>query len=152
MLQERDYALVVRGAMRDAEGRTLGKDVVKKFRTSAEDRQRTELAAWKITTPPSGTRDPVTVRLPKSFDHKGLGRFVTIHRGADRLEGKIALGAGEQTWSFEPASPWQAADYELRVDGRLEDVAGNTPRRPFDMDLKASAPPPQRLDIMFRPR
>jgi hypothetical protein len=31
----------------------------------------------------------------------------------------------------------------------MEDVAGNTPARPFDMDLNAKLPPAQKLDLSF---
>jgi hypothetical protein len=65
--------------------------------------------------------------------------------------GKVTVGADERSWSFEPARPWDAAAYTVTVNGKLEDVAGNTPLRPFDMDLQAPVPPPQRRAIAFRP-
>src|SRR5204863_6629402 len=46
--EKRSYALVVRGGWTDLEGVKLGKDTIKKFRTTAEDRVRIELSGWKL--------------------------------------------------------------------------------------------------------
>jgi hypothetical protein len=153
LVPDRDYTFVIRGGLRDAQGQTLGKDVVKKFRTTAEDRQRIELVDWKITAPAVGATEPLFVTFPKSLDHKSLGRFLTVHDAAGRrVEGAITIGKHEQVWSFQPKAAWRAAEYQLRVDGRLEDTAGNTPRRPFDVDLRMTPPPAQPLELPFRPR
>ena len=40
--------------------------------------------------------------------------------------------------------------YYLHVDPQLEDVAGNTPLRPFDFDLKAPKLPEQKLRLEFK--
>jgi hypothetical protein len=153
LLPDRDYTLVIRGGICDAQGQTMGKDVVKKFRTTAEDRQRIELADWKITAPAAGTTEPLVVTFPKSLDHKSLERFVTVQSASgQRVEGAITIGRHEQVWSFQPKTAWQAAEYQLHVDGRLGDTAGNTPRRPFDVDLRMTPPPAQALELTFRPR
>ena len=39
------------------------------------------------------------------------------------------------------AQPWRAGDFELRVDKRLEDVAGNSIARVFDTDRDRAAGP-----------
>src|SRR4029077_4857831 len=49
--EKRSYALVGGGAWTDLEGNKIGKDTIKKFRTTAEDRVRIELGDWKLTTP-----------------------------------------------------------------------------------------------------
>lgn len=152
LLPRRDYTFVVRGAIADAEGRKIGVDVRKKFRTTAEDRTRIELKKWTVSTPQAGTTQPLTAQFSKAIDNKSLERLVTIRDAAGHtITGKITLGKDEKSWSLVPDRPWQASEYRLVVNDRLEDVAGNTPLRPFDMDLEAPAPPPQRLEIPFRP-
>lgn len=149
---DRDYTFVVRGSMVDAGGQKLGKDVMTKFRTVAEDRVRIELGEWKVQAPKAGGTMPLRVTFPKSLDHKSLERFLAIEDSkGETVAGKMAIGQDEKSWSFVPARPWQDQDYRLKVNGRLEDAAGNTPLRPFDLDLTAPAPPEQRLDISFRP-
>lgn len=153
LVPRRDYTLVIRGAMLDANGQKLGKDVTKKFRTTAEDRVRVDLAEWKITPPAAGGALPVEVAFSKSIDRDSLSRFLTIvdSRG-NAVAGNHSVGAKELTWSFTPKTPWAAEEFSLRIDPRMEDVAGNTPVRPFDMDLDAPSPPRQRLDLPFRPK
>ena len=152
LLPGRDYTFVVRAEIADAEGRKLGVDVRKRFRTTAEDRVRIELKKWRVAKPQAGTTQPLTVHFSKAIDHKSLERLLTVRDAAGQtIPGKITLGKDEKSWLFVPVHPWQARDYRLVVDGRLEDAAGNTPHRPFDMDLEAPVPPPQRLEIPFRP-
>jgi hypothetical protein len=148
----REYTFVIRGSMVDANGQQLGKDVTKKFRTTAEDRVRIELSDWKVNTPKSGA-GPLSVEFPKSIDHKLLEHYLTVVDAQGSLiAGKTQVGPNEKSWAFVPSRPFENQDYRLKIDGRLEDVAGNTPQRPFDLDITAKAPPEQRLEIPFRPR
>jgi hypothetical protein len=152
LLPDRDYTLVINGGMLDANAQPLGKEFRKKFRTKAEDHARVELASWKLKSPISGSLQPVVLAFPKPLDPMSLKRFVTVTNAAGRLvTGKVVIGAEERSWSFHPAKPWNSAPYTITVSGKLEDVAGNTPLRPFDMDLTAPVPPPQKLTIPFHP-
>jgi hypothetical protein len=152
LLPGRRYTLVVRGALLDAEGRRLGKDFTKSFRTTAEDRQRIKLEDWKLTPPTLGTQAPVSLDFAKSLDHRALVNFIKItDKQGKRIEGKLEIGAEQKSLSFTPAHPWSSQEYRITVAPRLEDVAGNTPARPFDMDLKAAAIPAPRLHRTFRP-
>jgi hypothetical protein len=150
---DRDYTLVIGPGVLDADGRRLGKKFTKKFRTTAEDRTRIDLAAWKLQAPAAGTRAPLVLTFPKSLDRLSLERRLTV-RGADGKEvaGRIEVGAAERSWAFQPKTAWQASGYRVDVAAELEDVAGNTPQLPFDRDLNAPTPPPQALTLRFRPR
>lgn len=152
LVPRRDYTLVIRGAMLDADGQPLGKDVRKKFRTTDEDRVRVALADWMIDAPKSGTRAPLTVTFRKPLDRASQRFLGVVDSAGVRVEGAGTLGQGEGSWSFVPTRPWNNGEHRLVVDGRLEDTAGNTPRRPFDLDLQAAPPPAQRLEFDFRPR
>jgi hypothetical protein len=153
LLPDHEYTFVVRGNMVDANGHKLGKDVRKTFRTTPEDRARINLGDWQVQPPAVGTLQPISVHFPKSLDHKSLERFLTVKDAqGNSVTGQSTVGKDEKTWVFTPAQPWKSEDYHLVVGGRLEDVTGNTPQRPFDMDLEAPAPPPQRLDILIRAR
>jgi hypothetical protein len=151
--EKRSYALVVRGEWTDLDGNKLGKDTIKKFRTTGEDRVRIELSDWKLTAPAAATRDAVTLTLPKSIDYRSLQTGLTVRNAKGQVvAGAIAIGKGETSWRFTPTQPWQAATYHVSVSPDLEDVAGNTPSRPFDMDLLTPQRPAQKLQIEFEPR
>src|SRR3989440_11649597 len=132
---DREYTLVIPGEMLDAEGRRLGKDYTKKFRTTAEERTRLVVEDWKQRAPAAGGTAALVVDFPRAVDHLGMAKFITIRDGKGQpVSGKVTVGADERSMKFMPAQPWRREEYKLVVDGRLEDVAGNTPRRPFDMD------------------
>jgi hypothetical protein len=146
------YTLVIREDLLDDRGQRLGKSYTRKFRTSEEIRTRLTLQDWQIVAPPAGTQQPLVIQFSRILDHKLLDRFLTIH-GPDgkAVTGKGVVGLQEKSWAFHPDQPWQAARYTLSVHPSLEDVAGNTPRRPFDVDLKATQPAAQPLQRTFEP-
>jgi hypothetical protein len=153
LFANREYSLVVRRDLTDLDGNKLGKDVMKKFKTLAEDRSRIDLSEWKLSTPKAFTRDPLTLTLSKSIDHRSLQKYLTVVDSRQQpIAGTIAIGADEKSWRFTPEQPWQDGDYGLNIHGDLEDVAGNTPLRPFDLDLQAPKLAPQKLRLDFHPR
>jgi hypothetical protein len=151
--EKRNYTLVVRKEWADLEGNKLGKDTIKKFSTTPEDRVRIELSDWKLTAPKAGTRDAVTLTMSKSIDYRSLQTGLTVTNAKDQLvAGKIAVGKDQKSWQFTPAQPWQDELYSVNVHPDLEDTAGNTPSRPFDMDLNSPKKRPQKMFFEFQPR
>ena len=58
---------------------------------------------------------------------------------ASNVAGYCACG-GEQQWSLEPESPWAAGAYRLRIETRIEDLAGNNIGKAFEVELNAPTP------------
>ena len=50
------------------------------------------------------------------------------------VDGAVTIAAGEQRWLFAPTTDWKAGSYTIIVDGMLEDRAGNSIGRPFEVD------------------
>src|SRR5207248_7910618 len=118
-----------------------------------EDRVRVNLGDWTLDAPKAGSFEPLRVRFSKSLDHKALERFLTVRDGKGApVAGTMATGAHEKSWTFLPARRWENQAYRLLVNERLEDIAGNTLLRPFDLDLQAPMPPPQAPALRFQPR
>jgi hypothetical protein len=153
LLEKRSYTLVVRGDWTDLQGNKLGKDTLKKFRTTAEDRVRIELKDWKLSSPAVGTREAVRLTFSNCLDERSLHTGLTIRDAKGQIvPGTIAIEQNEKSWRFTPTRPWQAGPHRVVVSSDLEDVAGNTPDRPFDMDLLAPRPAAQKLLLDFHPR
>ena len=65
------------------------------------------------------------------------------------IAGDIAVTDNECNWRFTPSADWLPGRYELVIDRVLEDVAGNSVGRPFEVDeasrpINADDPPVRR--------
>jgi hypothetical protein len=130
------YVLVIGRGWRDASGRRLAAEYRKPFRVGPPDTTPPDPSAWVVDPPGAGTRAPVTVRFPEPLDRAMLGRVLAVEAGQGRpVAGTVEVGRNETAWAFAPDEPWRLGDYHLRVDRALEDRAGNSVGRPFEVDV-----------------
>lgn len=136
------YRIRFTTALRSVSGIPLQDEYVKDFRTTQEDHGRPDPGSWTISEPIVESLAPLSVTFPDPLDHALLQRHIRVLRN----DGRILVGKNEREWLFTPSEPWDAdSSYRLQVSPRLEDLAGNTPRRLFDTDLQATAPKPLAL-------
>ncbi len=129
------YTLVVDRAWKDAEGNPLKDTYRKTFRVLPPDEAQPDPKTWKIEPPPAGTMTPLTMTSPKALDHALLGRMLWItDESGEKVPGTIEVTHKETCWRFTPAMPWKAGRYHLVADTRLEDLAGNSIGRAFEVD------------------
>jgi len=154
LVPEAEYTLVISRDMLDADGRKLSKEYRKKFRTTPEDRVRIDTSAWTLKPPSVGSTQAVVVQFGKALDHALLQRFLTVVDSQGKIvAGSIGIGEKERSWSFQPLLNWRDEEYTLKINPRLEDTAGNTPERPFDVDRRTPQPrTPPLLNLRFQPR
>src|SRR5262249_14915367 len=130
------YTLVVGPGLEDASGNVLKEAFRKPFTALPPDDTQPDPKAWKVQPPAAGTRDPLTVTLPKPLDHALLERLLWVADGRGRkLAGAVTTDRAETVWRFVPEAAWPAGAYELVADTRLEDLAGNSIARPFEVDV-----------------
>lgn len=149
----RRYTLLIEAELQDLDGKPLQQSFKKRFETRTADRKRIEPQDWQLTTPTSGTRQPLEIRFNESLDYALSRRFISVldSRG-NIIDGEKIVGRSEATLSFTPKSVWDAGEYQILVDPLLEDLAGNTAQRIFDTDLAAPALAPPILTVTFRTR
>ncbi len=136
----KSYTLLVRAAWPDAEGQPLAREFRKSFRVTAPDDDQPRLADWRLTPPPANTRTPLEVRFSEPLDHALLLRVVRVVDASGTLiDGAIKVTAGETHWRFTPDQPWRSGNYRLVVETTLEDRAGNSLARPFEVDVTRPA-------------
>jgi hypothetical protein len=130
------YTLVIDRALEDANGSPLKETFRKSFRAAAPDDAQPDPKTWKVQPPTAGTRKPVNVTFPKPMDQALLERLVWVVDDRDqKLAGKLTITEEETVWQFTPEKAWQAGTYQLVADTRLEDLAGNSIARPFEVDV-----------------
>jgi len=129
------YTLVIDRAWQDAEGNPLKETYRKTFRVLPPDETQPDPKTWKLAAPAAGSTTPLVMTSPKSLDNALLHRMLWITDAqGQKVPGTIAVTRQETCWRFTPARPWKAGSYHLVADTRLEDLAGNSIGRPFEVD------------------
>jgi len=139
-------AVVVDSSFRDATGAPLLAPAERRYRIGPAIRARVDPFAWRLTVPAVGSEAALVAAGDRPLDRAILQRCVVVFdTDTAPVPGEVSVEQGDRAWRFEPSSPWKAGRHTLRVDARLEDVAGNSVRRVFDRDL--DLPEDEPLDI-----
>lgn len=132
----KSYTLVIDRAWSDAEGNPLKETFKKTFAVGPPDDTQPDVKTWKLKAPAAGGHEALRVTFPKSMEHALSERLVwVIDAEGKKVEGKVELSDRETAWSFTPAAAWGKGKYHLVADTRLEDLAGNSLGRPFEVDV-----------------
>ena len=139
-----EIEVVVDAGFLDAAAQPLVAPTARRYRIGPDIRSRVDPSDWNCSFPARGTLDPIVVRFDRSLDSALLQhclRVVEVDNGV--LPGIATIDEGERGWSFAPRLPWGGGRYQLRIDAKLEDLAGNSLVRVFDRDLRRldDAPP-----------
>jgi len=130
------YTLAVDREWPDAGGRPLQKEFHKPFEVGPPDHDPPSEKTWHITPPKAGTMEPLAVGFPEPLDQALLARVIHVTTPAgEKIAGSIAIDKQETRWLFRPNQPWKAGDYFLDAATVLEDLAGNSLERPFEVDV-----------------
>jgi hypothetical protein len=130
------YTLVVDRDWPDAQGRPLSAEARKSFHVLPPAGAPLDTATWRFESPPASSHSPLVVRFPRPLDHALLERMLWITDASRRkLAGAIEISDAETCWQFTPTEPWSAGNYQLVADVELEDLAGNSIARAFDVDV-----------------
>jgi hypothetical protein len=130
IVEGRQYTLAIDKEWSDARGVAMVEGFRKSFHGAPADRIPPDPKMWRMSAPPAGSRNPLVVNFGESLNHALLERMLRID-----VPGKISIPAGETEWRFIPESPWRAGAYRLMVNTAIEDLAGNRPGLPFDVDV-----------------
>jgi len=132
------HTLEVDGGWPSAVGATLGETFRREYTVVAPDVVSPEIANWRVVVPRAGTTEPMAIEFPEPLDHALLERLLWI-RGPDEVEvvGAVAIGPEERSWRLLPESPWDAGVHQIVTRSTLEDLAGNSLARPFEVDVFA---------------
>lgn len=134
-------AVVIDDGFLDAAGRPLADTQTRRYVVGDDVRARIDPSAWNVAPPTAGSRDALVVRFDRPLDHALLEHcLAVVPRGpsgalGESLPGSIEIAIGERSWQFTPSDAWTPGAYELAVDTKLEDLAGNSVARVFDRDL-----------------
>jgi hypothetical protein len=137
LVEGRRYRLTIDDAWPDAQGYPLEAEFAKEFRAAAPDGRAPDPATWRVAAPPAGSRRPLAIVFGEALDRPMLDRALAV-RGP---EGRFVAGEHDvpddaTSWRFTPDAAWTEGAYRLVIDASLEDLAGNSIGRPFEVDAE----------------
>ncbi len=131
----RQYTLVVKPGWCDLRGRPLVAEFRKEFAVGPMIDKPINTKRWKFNAPRVGTADPLVIRFSHPLDHALLERTLTVVDGTGKMvPGRVVVADHERRWEFVPDSVWASGQHQLVVDTVLEDSAGNSIVRAFEVD------------------
>ena len=134
--QGKAYTLIIDQRWRDATGNPLRQTYRKEFRAGPPDYDPPRASSWSVQTPFAGTQDSLIVDFPEPLDHALLQRLLTVNDPqGQQLNGRLEIRADDKRWIFTPLKPWKRGTHQLVVQTALEDLAGNSLERPFEVDI-----------------
>lgn len=136
------YTLVIDDAWQDGNGAALSSGLEHSFRVVSADRTSPDPKRWRLTVPATGSREAFRVEFGEIVDHALATSMIGLYSAdGTAVAGTVQMADDDRVWIFLPTSPWRSGDFALRVDKRLEDVAGNSIARIFDTDRDRAAGP-----------
>ena len=128
------YTLLISQQFQDANGLPLASEYRHTLHVGRARTDALSPAAWHLTTPAAGGREPLTVTFPAPLDRGLMMRAIGVHSGGAAVPGEIRTERGETAWVFTPDAPWRAGGYDLLALSILEDPAGNRIGRAFEIE------------------
>lgn len=130
------YELIVGSGWRSKAGVALTSQMTKRVFVGDRDDLTPEVNQWHIKLPTSGTREPLRIDFDESLDRMLAEEvFQVLDPGDQPVSGRTAITGEDSQLEFSPDAPWRNGEYVIRVESRLEDLAGNNLNRLFETDL-----------------
>lgn len=137
------YRLMVSGAWRSVAGVALGTDRIFEWQVGPADHTLPTLAGFRLDPPAAGSREPWVVHSIEPLDPGMLAGALQIRRAGRTVAGRGEAAPDGCSWCFIPAAAWLSGEHELQADPNLEDLAGNSLSKPFEVDLMGAGVSPK---------
>lgn len=136
IIKFRTYELIVVDNLRDMNGNRID-SMRKKFFVSHRDETKPSVNSWKIHSPAKATKEALKIGFKEALDAMLVLETISIYSSENQIiEGDFQLLDQGKSLQFLPKTTWSSGDYTIKVESRLEDLAGNNLNRLFDVDLE----------------
>lgn len=140
--EKENYRLVISRRWKDAQGIPLQKDYIHSFVAGSRDSLGPDPSKWIIQVITVAPKQVIEIDLTKPLDHFLVAECLHISdpKGTP-VKGNFEITRKDDRCRFFPEKPLRPGTYTLRVETKLEDLAGNNINRPFDRDINHSKQP-----------
>jgi len=130
------HTLIVAGSWRSTRGVALGQDVRFDVGVGQADHAQPNMKRWQITAPKPGTREPLVVRFDEPLDTAVLVSALRVQSGSNEVTlSEARVSPDGLQWTATPQQSWQSGTLELHAEPTLEDLAGNSLEKLFEVDV-----------------
>lgn len=137
LIKGETYTLLVSGKWKSKAGLMMQQPYLKNLVVLNRDEQIPNVDHWRLIVPATGTASALLINFPEAMDYSLIQSTIQVLDNQEKIiQGQIQVLENEEEIAFKPWDAWVAGRYRLRVESRLEDLAGNNLSRPFDQDLK----------------
>lgn len=146
------YTLAIGGALSSYRGEPLATAIKHQFKTVPADSLSPQIERWIVTSPRAGSLDSLRITFDEPIDQAQARRWIKVYDQSQELLAGMVHFNEEGHWMFIPDQPWELQTYRIRIHNQLEDLAGNSLRKPFEMGPGGTETldPATWFDINFR--
>ena len=142
LVEGHSYAIVVKDGWPAAAGGSVTAGFEKAFRVSRALRTLPDPDRWHIAAPRRLSGEPLVIDFDRPFDKQRLPSAIQVlDEGGQAIAGRVQIASDERQWRFRPDAPWRVDIATIRIDPRLEDVAGNNFAELLDTAVGTQARP-----------
>lgn len=138
--QGKRYALEIAPGMKSSSGRKVARGFRRDLEVGPPDTTQPDLARWRLEARP----DRLEIECDEWIDQAGLETWLAVEGVPGRWE------VDGRRVTFHPERPFAPGRYLLMTDAGLEDICGNSFRRPFESP-PGSAKPEEKAAVVSRP-
>lgn len=140
--QGQRYSIVIDSSWQDQQGRMLDHPYVHPIVVGSRDSLQPNPRKWTIKAPRMA-HDTLVLDVNEPMDRVLLLACITVlTSNGERVDGHQLFSDTDDTFKFSSPT-WKPGTYIIRVETRLEDLAGNNLKRPFDRDTRITQQPPK---------
>jgi hypothetical protein len=128
------YQMHISSAWKDQNEKQLIHSFEKNLIATDADRKKPNPVNWDINAPRAGSEEPLIIDFVEPIDYALANECLKVI-GDREISGQVLLENNERIWCLIPDNHWAPGQYKIKIESRLEDLAGNNLNRLFDEEI-----------------
>lgn len=137
----KNYLIKVKSGWKSQNGTRITEEFEKRISVTDRDSISPSIENWIVDPPPANTKLPLLIDFRESLDYTLISKTIQIYFENTLVDCTVDIGEHETDASFSPREVWRPGSYEVLVESRLEDLAGNNINKLFEVDTKRKVNP-----------